>query len=230
MLTAIIVAGGSSQRMGFDKTFALLASKPVVAHSVAAFDSAECVADIIVVGRRDSLEQLRDVLASSAFRKLRTAVAGGVHRQDSVAEGLKHVGTKSNFIAVHDAARPLVTPSAVARVYAAAREHGAASLAAPVVDTLKRADNNCVVSGSVDRDNLYAMQTPQIFSRELLVNAYRRVAENSIPITDEVSALEAFGQKVVLVPNDDFNFKITFPRDLELAGLVLAQRQGSDLH
>ncbi|CAA9263846.1 MAG: 2-C-methyl-D-erythritol 4-phosphate cytidylyltransferase [uncultured Chthoniobacterales bacterium] len=230
MLTAIIVAGGSSRRMGFDKTFALLGDKPVIAHSAAAFQSAENVADIIVVGRQDCLEQLRETLTPAAFGKLRAFVAGGAQRQDSVAAGLKQLSPAAEFIAVHDAARPLVTPSAIERVYAAAREHGAASLAAPVVDTLKRADETRLVTGSVDREGVYAMQTPQIFSRELLMNAYGRVAASNGAITDEVSAVEALGHKVVLVPNDDFNFKITFAGDLELARLVLAQRQQSATH
>ena len=227
MLTAIIVAGGSSRRMGFDKTFALLGSQPIVAHSVAAFDAAACVRDIIVVGREDRLEALREVLPAAAFPKLRSVVAGGAHRQDSVAEGLNAVEPTSHFIAVHDAARPLITPSAIERVYAAAREHGAASLAAPVVDTLKRADARHLITGSIDREGLYAMQTPQIFARELLLEGYRKVAANNLPITDEVSAVEALGHNVVVVPNNDFNFKITFPSDLELALLVLAQRQGA---
>ena len=225
MLTAIIVAGGSSRRMGFDKTFALLAGKPVLAHSVATFAKFDCVTDIIIVGRQDRLDEIRDAMGAQGSAKLRAIIPGGVHRQDSVAAGLEQLSAATEFVAVHDAARPLLTPAEVERVYAAAREHGAASLASPIADTLKRADENHVVSGSVDRERLYAMQTPQVFARPLLLEAYARVAANELVITDEVSAVEALGRKVVLVPNSEFNFKITYPPDLALAELVLASRQ-----
>jgi 2-C-methyl-D-erythritol 4-phosphate cytidylyltransferase len=225
MLTAIIVAGGSSRRMGFDKTFALLAGKPIIAHSIATFEAASSVGDVIVVARADRLAVLRETLAPFGFRKVRAIVAGGVHRQDSVAEGLKQLDAASQFVAVHDAARPLLTTADVERVYAAAREHGAASLAAPVADTLKRADENHVVCGSVDRERLYAMQTPQVFERALLLDAYDAVAKQGRTITDEVSAIENLGGKVVLVPNENFNFKITYRSDLALAELVLESRR-----
>jgi len=183
MLTAIIVAAGSSQRMGFDKLFALLGDKPVLAHTIDAFE-----------------------------------------RTESVRAGLEGVETDSKFIAVHDAARPLVTPEQIERVFALAREHGAAALAAPITDTLKRAAENHFVTGGVPRENLYAMQTPQIFARELLERAYAGVAANKLSITDEVSAVEHLGEKVVLVPNDEWNIKITYPRDLLLAQSALTQR------
>ena len=225
MLTAIIVAGGSSRRMGVDKTFALLAGRPIIAHSIATFEAAECVDDLVVVAREDRLAPLRETLAPFGFRKLRAVVPGGVQRQDSVAEGLKQLDGSCEFAAVHDAARPLVTATELERVYAAAREHGAASLASPVADTLKRADENHIVSGSVDRARLYAMQTPQIFARALLLEAYYAVAQQGLTITDEVSAVENIGRKVVLVANENFNFKITYPRDLDLAEMVLASRR-----
>jgi 2-C-methyl-D-erythritol 4-phosphate cytidylyltransferase len=136
------------------------------------------------------------------------------------------MGADETFVAVHDAARPLVTPEQIDRVLAEAREHGAAALAAPVTDTLKRANEDHFVSGGVSRENLYAMQTPQIFARELLDSAYAAVAADKLVVTDEVSAVEHVGGKVVLVPNDDWNVKITYPRDLLLAQAVLARRAG----
>ncbi|MFN2474803.1 MAG: 2-C-methyl-D-erythritol 4-phosphate cytidylyltransferase [Chthoniobacterales bacterium] len=224
MLTAIIVAGGSSRRMGFDKTFALLAGRPIIAHSLAAFAATESVHAIVVVGRADRLADLREVVAQHSFGKVREVIAGGTHRQDSVNEGLLRVSTSAEFVAVHDAARPLVTSGEIERVFDAARRHGAASLAAPVADTLKRADDAGMVSGSVDRQGVYGMQTPQIFRRELLLEAYARVADERLSITDEVSAVERLCREVVLVPNEDYNFKITYPADLRLAELVLSDR------
>ena len=227
MLTAIIVAGGSSQRMGFDKTFALLRGEPVITHSLAAFEAAACVDEIIVVGREDRIGELRAVVAARAFQKVKHVAAGGVHRQESVAAGLQGVGAETRFVAVHDAARPLIRPIQIDGVLRAALESGAAALAAPVTDTLKRATEDGIVCGSVDRERLYAMQTPQIFARDLLESAYALVAAEQLTITDEVSAVERLGHQVVLVPNEDFNFKITFPADLALAESVLRARDPS---
>jgi 2-C-methyl-D-erythritol 4-phosphate cytidylyltransferase len=224
MLTAIIVAAGSSQRMGFDKLFALLGDKPVVAHTLAAFERAECVDGIILVGRDDRLGELQELVRRAEAKKVRHVISGGVHRQDSVRAGLNLLAPEVRFVAVHDAARPLITPEQIERVLAGCRVHGAAALAEPITDTLKRADENTFVCGSVDRAGLYAMQTPQIFSRDLLVKAYDAVEAEKLSVTDEVSAVELLGAKVLLVPNIEFNPKITYPRDLFLAQSFLTRR------
>jgi 2-C-methyl-D-erythritol 4-phosphate cytidylyltransferase len=225
MLSAIIVAAGSSQRMGFDKLFALLGDKPVIAHTLEAFERATCVDEIVLVGRDDRVAELKEFVQGAELKKVRHVVPGGVHRQDSVRAGLNLLGPDVLYVAVHDAARPLVTGEQIERVFAAGRIHGAAALAEPITDTLKRGDEECVVCGGVDRAGLYAMQTPQIFSRELLVEAYKAVVANNLSITDEVSAVEQVGgAKILLVANDEFNFKITYPRDLLLAQSVLKLR------
>jgi 2-C-methyl-D-erythritol 4-phosphate cytidylyltransferase len=228
MLTAIIVAGGSSRRMGFDKTFARLGGRPVVAHSIAAFEVAECVAEIIVVGREDRLEELKALVAEQQFQKVSRIISGGTLRQDSVRAGLDSLGQPCTHVAVHDAARPLVTAAQILHVFEAAKQHGAASLVAPVNDTLKRADAEGFACESLDRERVYAMQTPQIFARELLLEAYDFVAARRLTITDEVSALQHLGRKVLLVAADDVNLKITFPADLALAELVQARRRAGD--
>ena len=227
MLTAIIVAGGSSRRMGFDKTFALLRGEPVVIHSLAAFEAAACVDEIIVVGREDRVEELAAIVSARAFRKVRHVIAGGGQRQDSVAAGLQRIAAEANFVAVHDAARPLIRPIQIEDVLRAAEKNGAASMAAPVTDTLKRATEEGIVCGSVDRERLYAMQTPQIFARDLLTRAYALVAAEQLTITDEVSAVERLGHTAALVAGDEPNFKITFSADLALAESVLRARDPS---
>jgi len=224
MLSAIIVAAGSSQRMGFDKLLALLGDKPVLAHTLDAFERAGCVDEIILVARAERVGELQELVRQGEFKKVRDVVAGGTHRQDSVRAGLERLGPEARYVAVHDAARPLVTPEQIERVLALARQHGAAALAEPITDTLKRADENRFVTGGVAREGLYAMQTPQIFSRDLLVDAYAGVAANNLSITDEVSAVERLGAKVLLVPNEEFNVKITYPRDLLLAQSALTRR------
>ena len=223
MLTAIIVAAGSSERMGFDKLFALVSGKPIIAHTIAAFERTSCVEEIILVGRADGLGELRKIISQPT--KVKQIVAGGAERSDSVRAGLDHLNLKSDFVAVHDAARPMITPEKITRVFDVCRTTGgAAALAEPINDTLKRADLDLAVKESVDRSGVYAMQTPQVFARKLLEEAYRLVAKKNVSVTDEVSAVELLGCKVVLVPNHDFNFKITYPRDLPLAEFVLKQR------
>lgn len=227
MLSAIIVAAGSGQRMGFDKLFALLGDKPVISHTLDAFERTDCIDEIILVGRADQLTKLQELIADASLKKVRHVIAGGTHRQDSVRAGLDRLGGETDYVAVHDAARPLVLPQQIERAFEFAREHGAAALAAPITDTLKRADADCFVTGPVDRAGLYAMQTPQIFSRKLLVEAYAAVAIKNLSITDEVSAVEFIGAKVFLVANDEFNPKITYPRDLWLAQSALNRRSPS---
>jgi 2-C-methyl-D-erythritol 4-phosphate cytidylyltransferase len=227
MLSAIIVAGGSSQRMGSDKLFAIVAGELVITHTIRAFDRATSVSEIIVVAREDRRNEIQKISRDARFPKLRSIVPGGERRQDSVRAGLDAIDSKTKYVAVHDAARPLITAEQIERAFEQCRVHGAAALAHPVNDTLKRADADLLVVGSVDRHQLYAMETPQIFERKLIEDAYRVVCARNLSVTDEVSAVERLGHKVVLVLNDDFNFKITYPRDLPLAELVLTQRRGA---
>ena len=224
MITAIIVAAGDSRRMGFDKLFAAIARKPVIAHTIRAFDRASSVDGIIVVAREDRHDEIKTIVRDENFKKVRSIIPGGRRRQDSVRAGLDHLESSARYVAVHDAARPSVTPEQIERVFAQAQIHGAAALAEPINDTLKRADADLIVTDSVDRHRLYAMQTPQIFERQLIEEAYRAVFAENISVTDEGSAVERLGRKVVLVLNDDFNFKVTYPRDLPLADFILKQR------
>ena len=224
MLTAIIVAAGDSRRMGFDKLFATIVGRPVIAHTIGAFERAGSVGEIIIIGREDRLDEIKAIIRDEKFKKVRSIVPGGKHRQDSVRAGLDHLAAGAKYVAVHDAARPLITPEQIECVLEQCRMHAAASLAEPISDTLKYADSEFFVTGPVDRHQLYAMQTPQVFERPLIEDAYRAVYAENVSVTDEVSAVERLGRKVILVPNKDLNFKITYPRDLSLAEFVLTQR------
>src|SRR5881394_130368 len=224
MLTAIIVAAGSSRRTGFDKLFVTIAGKPTIAHTILAFECATSVNEIIVVARKDRHGEVEKIVRDENFKKVRSIIAGGEHRQDSVRAGLDGLSADAKYVAVHDAARPLITAEQIERVFEQCRIHGAATLVEPISDTLKYADTEFFVAGPVDRHQLYAMQTPQVFERRLIEDAYRAVYAENASVTDEVSAVERLGRKVILVPNQDLNFKITYPRDLALAEFVLTQR------
>ena len=224
MLTAIIVAAGDSRRMGFDKLFATIAGRPVIAHTIHAFERAGCVDEIIMVAREDRLAEIKKIVRDETLKKVRSIISGGKHRQDSVRAGLDHIEATARYVAIHDAARPLITAEQIERVFEQCRIHAAASLAEPINDTLKYADSEFFVTSPVDRHQLYAMQTPQIFERRLIEDGYRAVYAENASVTDEVSAVERLGRKVVLVPNIDLNFKITYPRDLALAEFVIHER------
>jgi 2-C-methyl-D-erythritol 4-phosphate cytidylyltransferase len=197
MLSAIIVAGGSSQRMGFDKLFAVIASEPVIAHTIRAFERATSISEIVIVAREERHDEIRKISHDAGFKKVGSIVRGGERRQDSVRAGLDRIDRDAKYVAVHEAARPLITSEQIERAFSQCRVHGAAALAQPINDTLKRADADLLVVGSIDRDQLYGMQTPQIFERKLIEDAYRTVYAEKVLVTDEVSAVERLGHKVL---------------------------------
>ena len=213
--------------MGFNKLFAEIGAAPVIAHTIRAFEQAGSVSDIIIVACEDRHAEIKKLTRDHNLTKVRTIIPGGERRQDSVRAGLTHLSADAKYVAVHDAARPLITPEQIERVFEQCRIHDAAALAEPINDTLKRADANLIVTGSVDRHQLYAMQTPQIFECALIEDAYRSVYAENVSVTDEVSAVERLGRKVALVLNGDFNFKITYPRDLPVAEFILKHRKHS---
>ena len=225
MLSAIIVAAGSSRRLGFDKLTAQIAGKPLLRHTVEAFEATDSVDEIVVVSRADRIAEFKKMLAG--LNKINGVISGGEHRHHSVQAGLRQITGAVRYVAVHDGARPLITPVQIEEVFQQAQIHGAASLAEPVRDTLKRATNDLLVSESVDRQELYAMQTPQIFERMLLEQAYKAVTAGGQQVTDEVSAVQLLGRAVKLVSSSDTNFKITYERDLQLAEAVLLKRQSA---
>jgi 2-C-methyl-D-erythritol 4-phosphate cytidylyltransferase len=219
--SAIIVAAGNSRRMGMDKLMSLLRGKPVVAHSLDRFEKCDLIDEVTLVIRPDRRLEFEQIVRMFGFKKISKIVDGGEERHLSVWNGITQLSESSEIVAVHDAARPLVSPAMIRRAVILAREVGATSLAAPIVETLKRADAAGNVTGNVDRAGLWGMQTPQVFRRQWLVHAYRRIIDSGRSVTDEVSALQEAGYPVQLLQNPDWNIKITFPRDLDFAEKVI---------
>lgn len=221
MFSAVIVAAGSSRRAGFDKLAAPLAGVPVLRRSVEAFVAAGAAAVVVVCPESRWVET---GLAAADYPVPVYRVDGGAERQDSVAAGLAALPAGTRMVAVHDGARPLITPEGIRRCLAAAEQTGAATCAHPVVDTLKRADERGLsLPEKVSRDCLWGMETPQIFQLELLRRAYAYVREHKLVVTDEVSAVETLGISTQLVQGS-MNMKITLPGDLELAELIWKNR------
>lgn len=221
MFCAVIVAAGSSRRAGFDKLAAPLAGVPVLRRSVDAFVAAGCAA-VVVVCPESRWQEVG--LGTAAFPIPVLRVDGGAERQNSVESGLNALPEGTRYVAVHDGARPLITPQGIVACLAAAQQTGAAACAHPIVDTLKRADATaCSLPEKVSRDNLWGMETPQIFDLAMLRRAYACVAEQQLVVTDEVSAVESLGIATRLVQVGP-NLKITLPGDLELAELIWQHR------
>ncbi|MES2469847.1 MAG: 2-C-methyl-D-erythritol 4-phosphate cytidylyltransferase [Verrucomicrobiota bacterium] len=221
MTSAIIVAAGSGTRMGFDKLLASLGGAPVILHTLRAFQTCPEVDEIVVVASPDRQEVIQRLADDAGLTKLRAFVPGGAERHLSVWAGIQAVAAECDYVAVHDGARPLIHPSQISRCLAKARETGAAASARPVSETLKRADGSGRVCGSVDRAGLWIMETPQVFARPLLIDAYEAVLREGVLVTDEVSALERLGHPVWLVDNPTPNPKITWPPDLAVAERLL---------
>jgi 2-C-methyl-D-erythritol 4-phosphate cytidylyltransferase len=218
--SAVIVASGSSRRMGFDKLAAPLAGKPVLLRSIEAFLAAPSVDEVVVVCPADRFVALGLTAAPAA--KLLRRVDGGAERRDSVACGLAAVRPEASLVAVHDGARPLVAVAAIERCIATARDGGAAALARPLTETVVRAGPDGLARETVDRTGLWIMETPQVFRTELLRAACAAVRERGEPVTDEVSAVALLGVASRLVESPAPNPKITLPGDIAAAERLLA--------
>lgn len=216
---AIIVAAGSGRRLGAGQPKALvhLAGKPMVAHAVAAFTAAESIDRIIVVappGAGDA--ELRGVGPGVV------TVPGGQTRQESVAAGLDACGADVRVVAVHDAARPLVTAALIDRTVASlVPPWDAVAPGVAVADTLKVVDSRLVVLRTIDRTGLWAVQTPQVSTRAVLERVHARVATPADAATDDLSLIERAGGRVRLVEGERSNFKVTHLEDLALARQLL---------
>ncbi|MEZ5327889.1 MAG: 2-C-methyl-D-erythritol 4-phosphate cytidylyltransferase [Verrucomicrobiales bacterium] len=225
MFSAIIVAAGGSRRMGFDKLSALLAGKPVLAHTVDAFCNCSTVDEIILVCSTENENWVKEI-ASTATQsdKITAVVRGGAERHFSVWNGIEATNPAADLIGVHDGARPLVTSEAITMCAMVAKTTGAATLGHPITDTVKRCDADDFVGEPVDRNGLWAMETPQIFHASVLRNAYQTILASGELVTDEVSAVQAISHPVKVVASDRPNLKITYPADLALASRLIADQ------
>jgi len=226
MVTAIVLAAGQSTRMGGgpNKQFIELLGKPLVYYSLAAFEQCRLVDAFVVVRRPDCARQAEQIVHEAGFQKVVAFTDGGIERQNSVWNGLEKCDPATDIVAVHDGARPLVTPALIESTVASAQAHGTGISASKVVDTIKEANADKTVVRTVDRTKLWAVQTPQTVRLPLLREAYSKVFEKQAVVTDEAAAVESLGQKVYLVETPFLNLKITTPADLAVAEALLRQR------
>ncbi|SDU04718.1 2-C-methyl-D-erythritol 4-phosphate cytidylyltransferase [Verrucomicrobium sp. GAS474] len=223
-LGVVLAAAGSSRRLGFDKLFTPVLGKTVFQFTLDGLLASPDVAHIVIATSEGNVSVVQGLLPASAAKPI-SVVVGGAERQDSVMEGLKALDPALEYVLIQDAARPFVSPGIISAVLAAAREHGAAVCGHPSNDTLKVIGEGstgadleiAAVEHTVDRSRVWAVQTPQIFRRTLLVEAYAHVAAQGGLVTDDTAAVEALGQPVVIVKTDAFNGKITRRADWEIA-------------
>lgn len=219
--SCIIVAAGRGVRLGSElpKAFVRLNGRPLLEHSLRAYQGAPAVGEIVLVVPRERLGGLAPLF--TRYPKLRAIVPGGAERADSVRAGLSVCAPGRGVVLVHDAARPLVAVRDIGRVIAAARRYGAAILAAPVTDTIKLA-RGTVVSRTIDRSRLWRAQTPQGFTEGVLQMVYSQ--RRTKPATDDSMLAEQAGVPVRIVPASSENIKVTTPHDLEVAAWLLNRR------
>lgn len=221
---AILVAAGSSARMksgGASKTMMEIGGEPVLSRTLRAFENTACISKIVIVARACDFDAIQK--ASAFVTKPLTITVGGKERQDSVSNGAALCGD-AEYIAVHDAARPFITPEEIETVCADAEKYGAATLAVPVKDTIKVAAADGTVCATPERSTLRAIQTPQVFRLSLYKEALCLAKNAGKQYTDDCQLIEAAGGKVYLTPGDYKNIKITTPEDLLVAEAFAAEK------
>lgn len=217
----ILPAAGKSSRFRdphYKKPFVTLGNRAVWLHSADRFQNRDDVKQVIVVVSPEDREDFQTRFGANLAIQGIEVVTGGAERSDSIANALARVRSDIDFIAVHDAARPCLADVWIDAVFEAAQKHGAAILAIPVAGTLKRVATN-QISETVSREGLWEAQTPQVFRRQILLEAYAR--RGNLVATDDAQLVERTGQAVSVVPGSPMNLKITTKEDLRLATQVL---------
>ena len=222
--SAVIVAAGSSQRMGSDKLLHNLGIMPVLARTLLVFQDCELVDEIVVVTRMEKLEEVAELCKKYRIEKAGKVICGGATRMESALAGVSEVRKKAKLIAIHDGARPLVSVELIENTVRAAAKYKAAVPAIKSVDTLKLAEDGETVTGSLDRELVLRVQTPQVFDADLIKGALTFAAEKKLPLTDDCSAVELMGVKARIVPGEEDNIKLTTPRDMLFAAAILKDR------
>lgn len=218
---AIIVAAGRGERMGgIDKIFAPLGGATVLEHVVGVFETSPYIDFITVVLRSDNLAYGESLLRQKSLVKLKAICQGGARRQDSTLAGISAL-PPCQWILIHDGARPLLNQNQITAGLEAAQETGAATAAVPITDTIKLSDENCYVKETLPRQQLWAIQTPQVFRSDIIKSGYRQIIGD---VTDDATLVEALGVRVKIYMGSYNNIKLTTPADLVLAQTLFQQK------
>lgn len=225
---AIISAAGQGKRMGKPKQFLEIGGRPILEHTLSVFEECKAIDGIILVVNQEDLTRAKEL----KFSKLLKVVAGGAERQDSVYNGLKVLPKEAEIVVIHDGARPFVTSSIIEKAVEEAKQSGAVVVGVPLKDTVKKMTNNqirmtnegAIIVETLDRKNLWAAQTPQVFKREIILRAYEE-GRSKYQVTDDAMLVEKLGIPVKMVMGSYKNIKITTPDDLIFAeGIIKCSR------
>ena len=224
LCTMVVAAAGTSARMGgVDKLFAPIGGVPVLLRTLWAIDASKLVNEIIVATGEKNLEAVAALCAGAGLKKPVRVVLGGATRVHSVLAAALEAQPKTGIIAVHDGARPFASPELIDECIRAGYRMQAAAPAVAVKDTVKVVAEDGRVVATPERENLRAVQTPQVFHADLLKAALTAALQSGAPITDDCSAVELLGKAVYLIPGEEKNIKITTPHDLLIAETMLAE-------
>ncbi|MYC74528.1 2-C-methyl-D-erythritol 4-phosphate cytidylyltransferase [Candidatus Poribacteria bacterium] len=221
----LIPAAGKGSRMAHSvkKPYLKLAQKPILAHTIQRFEQNSAVDAIFVIVDRDDFSECRSaVLRPYPFTKVQELVGGGETRQKSVYNGVRALSADVDFVIVHDAVRPFVTDDIILACLTAADAYGAAVAAVPVKDTIKVVNEDRFIVETPARDQLWAVQTPQVFRKSLLEEAHQAAQAHQLTATDDASLVEQLGFPVKLVKGSYANLKITTPIDLRVAEVLIS--------
>ena len=223
---AIVLAGGSGSRMGCPTTKQMmtLAGKPLIIHSLLAMEACDYIDEVILVAKADEIDLYPSMLEEYGICKVTHVVEGGETRQESVFKGIEVLPDKADHVAIHDGARPLITPSQIKTVVLAAYEYKAAAAAAPAKDSVKVTNISGMVDYTVDRKTVWLMQTPQVFNANLYRASIYTANRNKFVGTDDAEVAEHAGFSTKLINTGYENIKITTPVDLQLAEVILSNR------
>ncbi|MBQ3865604.1 MAG: 2-C-methyl-D-erythritol 4-phosphate cytidylyltransferase, partial [Clostridia bacterium] len=209
---------------GISKPLYPLNGKPCIAYSLAAFGACQEIGEIVLVVRPEDEDGIREAADQVKINKPLKIVHGGKTRQESVQNGFLAIDPKADLVAIHDGARPLITPEAISLVLRDAIRHGAATFAARVTDTVKRAGDGLFIAETLDRDELFLVKTPQIFLTDLYRVSLALAQKNGLSVTDDNALAENAGFKVKLTLVDEDNDKLTVPSDAARLERILKER------
>ncbi len=231
--TAVILAGGTGSRLGdassVAKQWIKVGGRTILERSVSAFEACPHIDEIVVVVRPGEGESAAKVLRAMGTRKVRAVVSGGKTRQHSAYRGARRASEGTRYIAIHDAARPFVSPKDISAVVTAAYMYKAASLGTPVIDTVKRVSGACDIIKTEDRSELWLAATPQVFSYPMYLSAATSALKAGCTVTDDNMLMEAIGQRVRMVAAESELLKVTTPKDLARAEAIAAS-EGKESH
>lgn len=221
----VVVAAGNATRMeGKDKLFLNIHQAPILAHTLEALNQNDYIHELILVTRKDLIVDVGKLCKEFQIHKATKIMVGGKERIHSVLAGVREVREDATIIGIHDAARPFISQDLINEVILSATRNNAVAPAIPVIDTIKQAQNN-MVEKTLNRETLWAVQTPQVFQASLIKGALEQAIEEEVILTDDCSAVERLGVTVTLTTGSRHNIKITTPLDITLAEAIQQQSQ-----